>query len=60
MSQIAENDRAARVYNRPRCETCEVPMWLVLIEHHSGGELHHFECKVCEAKMATQQPASQA
>lgn len=60
MPQMAENNATAQVYNRPRCETCDVPMWLVLIEHRSGGELHHFECKVCDAKVAIQQRGSGA
>jgi hypothetical protein len=38
--------------SHPNCPICNVPMWLVKIEKaESGEELHHFECKVCEATM---------
>jgi hypothetical protein len=34
----------------PRCPTCQVPMWFIKIERVDGEEMHHFECKVCDAR----------
>lgn len=35
----------------PKCPLCEVPMWLVRIfRGEDGGEMHHFECKACDAE----------
>jgi hypothetical protein len=33
----------------PRCPECQVPMWLVLVEH-GEVERKQFECKACGAK----------
>jgi len=36
----------------PICARCDVPMWLVEVEHFPDGESHQiYQCKVCEAKL---------
>jgi hypothetical protein len=37
----------------PRCPECDLPMWLIKVEHLNGNSVKqflHFECKVCDAK----------
>ena len=39
-------------FERPTCETCDLPMWLVQIERVTvyQADRLHFECKVCDSR----------
>ena len=42
--------------NHPRCPTCNVAMWQVLIETSPAGKVRHFECMACQMRSAWREP----